>query len=302
MKKIIGIVAVVIAILIIGICFFAVGSENKFVPDKPLGITNGVTEEYYSYTTRSIDPDGDDIQYHWDWNDGTNIVGGNWSPSGGYAMASHTWSSQGTYNVRVKAYDGELYSDWSSSLEVIIGSAETRIGTITGEMHGPVIDIAGISFGTGALYWYDGVPPDDLWRTFSENGPLSVDKEVNVYTNKLKSSGGNIKITADDVNLQVTKPSGGTFNADVDLITRPGSDVSNRNWIEVFGPDDIVLIWWTFTPTEYGTYDFHFSVTAESTNSPPGIPIEPYSILDVVADIFSTEPRPPPLLNNGYIS
>ena len=73
--------------------------------ETPIGITSnytGVSLTYYIKTTD--DPEGDQIKYYFDWDDGT----GTWTdlmPSGEYAYATHSWSYPGDYSIRVRAMD-----------------------------------------------------------------------------------------------------------------------------------------------------------------------------------------------------
>jgi subtilisin family serine protease len=92
-------------------------------PDKPVklsGKTSGKAGVVYTYSSSTIDPDGDKIFYGWDW-DGDMIVD-EWTglfDSGETVYNSHSWDLQGTYEIRVKAkdiYDRE--SDWSDPLSV----------------------------------------------------------------------------------------------------------------------------------------------------------------------------------------
>ena len=95
-----------------------VGVPN--IPDKPAeidGRTEGVTGKSYTFTTSATDPDGDQVQYGWDWGDGTAIE---WSPlgsSGWIDSRSHAYSSPGTYTIKVKAKDksGKESKDWSDA-------------------------------------------------------------------------------------------------------------------------------------------------------------------------------------------
>jgi len=108
-----------------------------YVPCTPSGPTSGKTGETYCYSTSTIDPDGDQVKYYFDWGDGT----GNWSgvvDSNQSVSFSHTWSEVGTYDVRAKAQD--IYGDesnWSSALQVTISSRSpdkpvTPSGRLTG--------------------------------------------------------------------------------------------------------------------------------------------------------------------------
>jgi len=93
-------------------------------PSKPSGETQGQTGTSYPYSTSATDPDGDKLEYGWDW-DGDNIVdewddnGGSYYPSGTTISTSHAWSTDNTYYVKVKAKD--IYGEesvWSDPLEV----------------------------------------------------------------------------------------------------------------------------------------------------------------------------------------
>jgi rhodanese-related sulfurtransferase len=68
-----------------------------------------------TYTFQSVDPDGEDIYYCINWNDGTNEICIGPYASGDVIDVSHSWSQQGTYVVQAKAldvYDDE--SDWGT--------------------------------------------------------------------------------------------------------------------------------------------------------------------------------------------
>ena len=89
-------------------------------PDDPDidGSTNGKAGTAYTYTFTSTDPDGDDVYYCINWGDDSGEVCIGPYPSGEGAIATHTWTDQGTYIIEAQAkdiYDAE--SDWVS-LEV----------------------------------------------------------------------------------------------------------------------------------------------------------------------------------------
>ena len=89
-------------------------------PSQPSGPTYGYVETSYSYSTSTTDPDGVGVQYDFDWGDDSTTRTG-WYPSGTTVSASHTWSSPGTYDVKVKARDGfGGESNWSPILTVNI--------------------------------------------------------------------------------------------------------------------------------------------------------------------------------------
>ena len=96
-------------------------------PSTPSGTSSGYTGVSYSYSTSTTDPDGDQVKYGWDWNgDGTVDEWTAFYNSGVTISASHSWSSAGTYYVKVKAkdiYDAE--SGWSPTKTVTIVSTGT---------------------------------------------------------------------------------------------------------------------------------------------------------------------------------
>ncbi len=99
-----------------------VSRENSppIKPRRPIGPSRGLIGVSYLYSTFSKDPDGDKLLYLFDWGDGTKSESGPVA-SGRSMVASHSWSAAGTYQIKVKADDGNGGdSDWSKSLAVKI--------------------------------------------------------------------------------------------------------------------------------------------------------------------------------------
>jgi hypothetical protein len=101
------------------------GNSPPNTPNTPSGPTTGTPGATYTYSTSTIDPDGDQVKYYFDWDDGT----GDWTSyasSGSTQSASHSWSSGGTYQVKVKAQDDNgADSSYSSTLTVTITSTNS---------------------------------------------------------------------------------------------------------------------------------------------------------------------------------
>jgi hypothetical protein len=57
------------------------------------------------YNTTTTDIDGDPIYYWFDWDDGTNTGWLGPFPPGAPVSANHSWTTKGTYEVKVKAKD-----------------------------------------------------------------------------------------------------------------------------------------------------------------------------------------------------
>ena len=115
-------------------------------PAMPAGPIAGYAWASYSYTTSATDPDGDALDYTFDWGDGTASEVKHIS-SGGTASASHAWSATGTYYVRAKAADSSGgVSAWSSQRTVKI--AANRLPATPAVPSGPATGF------TGAAYSY----------------------------------------------------------------------------------------------------------------------------------------------------
>lgn len=90
-------------------------------PDAPDGSTQGLEGEELTFSASTTDPDGDQICYKFDWDDGTYSDWLGPLNSGETIEASNIWEEEGLYEVRVKAKDvNNRVSDWSEPLEVTI--------------------------------------------------------------------------------------------------------------------------------------------------------------------------------------
>lgn len=87
------------------------------------GPTSGDIGTSYQFSASSIDPSGHNIRYTFDWGDGSSQTVTGWYSSGATAYANHTWSSNGVYNVTVRAQcDHGVWSTWSSPRIINIGN------------------------------------------------------------------------------------------------------------------------------------------------------------------------------------
>jgi hypothetical protein len=98
-------------IIILGICLAMVipvlTATANSPPSKPTieGPTSGSAGTSYDYKFCSEDPEGDDIFYCVNWDDGAGEVCIGPFPSGTCVVEPHTWASGGTYTITVKAQD-----------------------------------------------------------------------------------------------------------------------------------------------------------------------------------------------------
>jgi len=108
-------------------------------PSTPTGRTSGYTDITYSYSTSGTDPDGDNVKYIFDWDDGTPQSTTGFVTSGSTASAYHSWSSPGTYYVKAKTVDvNGAESGWSSSLEVTIRAQAPKVPLLEYEFESKV--------------------------------------------------------------------------------------------------------------------------------------------------------------------
>jgi hypothetical protein len=99
-------------------------SPNK--PRTPKGPNTGNIGVEYSYTSRTSDPDGDQVYYWFDWDDGSNSGWVGPYNSGTIGSAAHIWNSKRDYEIRVKAKDvNGAESDWSDPLVVSMPKNKT---------------------------------------------------------------------------------------------------------------------------------------------------------------------------------
>lgn len=109
-------------------------------PDQPYGVSQGIVNIAYSYTTKTTDSDGDDVWYKADFGDEeTDWLGP--FVSGESIQISHIWTTAGTYNVQMRARDSsDEESSWSSAFAVQIApkSVEERAWVF-----GVVVDSSG---------------------------------------------------------------------------------------------------------------------------------------------------------------
>jgi hypothetical protein len=82
-------------------------------PPRISGPTRGKVGVAYAFTFTSTDPDGDNVSYYVDWDDGTSYGWTDYVESGQDLWISHTWTKKGIYVIRCKANDTHgAESDW----------------------------------------------------------------------------------------------------------------------------------------------------------------------------------------------
>lgn len=89
-------------------------------PNQGFGIITLKKDTDYNFTTSTTDPEGHDLYYEFDWDDGTYTEVGPF-PSGAIATATHNWSNVGSVvKIRVRArdifYEYSLWSDTTTRM------------------------------------------------------------------------------------------------------------------------------------------------------------------------------------------
>ena len=82
-------------------------------PATPTGASAALVNASIAFSTSTTDPNGDSLEYRYDW-------GGGVFSSWGAASQSHSWSTAGAYTVKAQARDRLLESAWSAGKTVAI--------------------------------------------------------------------------------------------------------------------------------------------------------------------------------------
>ena len=101
------------------VAIVAIDNDPPNKPDMPSGPTFCKVGISHSYSSLTIDSNGDRIYYMFDWDDGTSSEWVGPYDSEQIVSMSHIWHTKGTYKIKVKAKDeyGEE-SVWSDPLAI----------------------------------------------------------------------------------------------------------------------------------------------------------------------------------------
>jgi len=115
-------------------------SDPPETPASPDGPDHGVPDDVCEFFASTIDPDGDQLFYMFDWGDGEFS---NWEgpyPSGETGTASHSWDELGEYDIKVMARDEwGRKSEWSDvKVFPVVENTPPDTPTIDGPTSGKV--------------------------------------------------------------------------------------------------------------------------------------------------------------------
>jgi len=164
-------------------------------PTTPQGPSMGAVGGNYYFSSSATDSDNDQIRFGWDWDgDGTVDEWSSFMPSGSTDTRSHSWTSAGTYQIRVCVQDTNgATSAFSSAATIVIGTEDvfedfedvtdwfTYYGDgaslSTAQVSGVIGNAFSISYTGGGGYWGVG----KLVREVIPDGDLSAYKSFKFY-------------------------------------------------------------------------------------------------------------------------
>jgi len=126
-------------------------------PKKPTGQTTRLIGQAGTYWANGTDPDGDKIQYRFDWDASGSHSYSGWTSlvnSGQKLSKNHSWAVAGTYVVKVQSKDEHgAVSVWSNGLTVTVANhAPNKPKKPTGP--------TALNTGQQGTYWANGTDPD----------------------------------------------------------------------------------------------------------------------------------------------
>lgn len=102
-------------------------APNK--PFKPTGPTTGTVGQLLDFTFVGTDPENQYLQYSVDWGQGGTTTMFN-VPSGTSKIATWAWQAPGTYEIKMKTWDGQLTSPYSDALVINITSGTSTTSCV----------------------------------------------------------------------------------------------------------------------------------------------------------------------------
>ena len=110
-------------------------SKANYRPIAPAvitGIRSGTIDVDYTFTVVTLDPDGDDLKYIVDWDDGSQITETDYKTNNIKTNVSHSWTKSGVYIIKLSAKDTENDVSDETHYEVFIDVDYLKIDEIDG--------------------------------------------------------------------------------------------------------------------------------------------------------------------------
>jgi len=199
-------------------------------PSQPIGPTSLNVSESGLYSTNTTDPEGDQIQYRFDWDAAGAHDYSAWSslvPSGQSVNMSHSWSTTGTYVVKAQAQDSNGgMSGWSNGLTIMVsigGNQPPNTPTINGTTNGkpkvqyPYTAVASDPENENVAYYFDwGDGTNSGWTAYVASGTSTSESHSwmmkGTYTIQVKAKDIN-NLESAYATLQVKMPKSLSINS-----------------------------------------------------------------------------------------
>jgi PKD repeat protein len=161
--------------------------EPPIKPSAPIFIETGVE---YEFTSSTVDIDGDQIRYKFDWGDGNMSEWSDFIPSNTSVKITNSWIALGTYKVKVLAQDEKgLNSSWSPPLNVTVSQLHMEGTPPVADfaVHSKIATNQTIFFDASGSFDIDGFIISYFWdfgdgTIGSGIGPTHVYKKPGKYT------------------------------------------------------------------------------------------------------------------------
>lgn len=140
-------------------------------PGAPTGPTTGQMGRQYTFSATTIDPEGDNISFMFNWGDGNSSEWVGPVASGGTVSAPHEWAAIGDFEVTVKARDESTgrESGWSPAHTIAI-------------LEAPILNIDWISGGvfrvTSLIKNNGGIPATNVEWSITLSGGVFIGKQT----------------------------------------------------------------------------------------------------------------------------
>ncbi len=148
-------------------------------PALPTGATTVIRDAVFNCTSTGDDPESDDLWCRWDYGDGTISDWTGPYPSTSVVNGSHSWPSNGSYDVRMQTKDVFNYeAPWSAPLTVTVICCENpgNVDHVIGP--GGAVDVSDLTFLVNYLFKGGILPPcteeGNVDSVIGPGGPIDV--------------------------------------------------------------------------------------------------------------------------------
>jgi len=199
-----------IGLVITGSDTATIYAEPNSQPSAPdvSGPSEGIVGGSYSFKAMLSDPDGDQMDYKFDWGDGTTTDWINGPVGSGEVTQTHTYSTAKTYTIKAKARDEHgVESDWTQyPWTIVIKTAKVELSLKMFNINNVTAYVKNTGDITiSSLQWEFNISRDMLlnFRDINVNGngnipnlPIGGQETINSDSTGLKIGWADVKVTA----------------------------------------------------------------------------------------------------------